>query len=179
MTCLWALVNWYQTDGTYTGDENDFKAAWAVVAAAVKDNTLVKMFFTPNWADLATYQKYYPDDPTTVDIIGIDAYPSSGIAFTDTMKPFHDAYCLTSDTVFAIGETGLGYTADITTKLSYLDAMTNSDAKTALPKLVGVSWFNYNKEEYFYLYDPDSDSLNSATNSWLQSGTAASGASAP
>lgn len=71
------------------------------------------------------------------------------------LQPFHDAYCLNSSNVFAIGETGLvhphshrcldscsinarlAYAADITTKLSYLDAMTNLAAKAALSKLVG------------------------------------------
>lgn len=37
-------VNWYQTDKTYTGGVQEFKAAWAAVAAAVADNDLVKMF---------------------------------------------------------------------------------------------------------------------------------------
>lgn len=95
------------------------------------------------------------------------------------MQPFHDAYCLNSSNVFAIGETGLAYAADITTKLSYLDAMTNLAAKAALSKLVGISWFNYNKEQDFYLYDPSTDSVTSATKAWLESGTSASGASAP
>jgi hypothetical protein len=36
--------SYYQTDGTYTGGADDFKAGWAAVAAAVADNDLVKMF---------------------------------------------------------------------------------------------------------------------------------------
>ncbi|GAA5864082.1 hypothetical protein JCM5353_006690, partial [Sporobolomyces roseus] len=43
-------VNWYQEDGTYKGTADDFKQGWAAVAAAVKDNDKVKMFFTPNIA---------------------------------------------------------------------------------------------------------------------------------
>lgn len=41
-------VNWYQSpddpDKTYQGGVDDFKKGWAAVAAAVKDNPLVKMF---------------------------------------------------------------------------------------------------------------------------------------
>jgi hypothetical protein len=38
------FYSWYQSDGTYQGDKDDFKAGWAAVAAAVADNDLVKMF---------------------------------------------------------------------------------------------------------------------------------------
>lgn len=31
-------------DGTYKGTKDDFKEAWSVISAAVKDNKLVKMF---------------------------------------------------------------------------------------------------------------------------------------
>jgi hypothetical protein len=41
-------VNWYQTDGTYSGGVQDFKQAWAAVAAAVKGNPLVKMVSRPH-----------------------------------------------------------------------------------------------------------------------------------
>lgn len=88
-------MNWYQSpddpDKTYSGTVDDFKTAWATVAAAVKDDPLIKMFvsarqinskhallthatstqFTPNIGDMTAYEKYYPDDPSTVDIIGI------------------------------------------------------------------------------------------------------------
>jgi hypothetical protein len=39
-----AQINWYQTDGTYKGTADDFKAAWTVIAAAVKNNPKVKMY---------------------------------------------------------------------------------------------------------------------------------------
>lgn len=65
-------VNWYQTDGTYSGGVNEFKQAWAAVAAAVQGNPLVKMFYTPNIASgTDQYEAYFPDDKSTVDIIGI------------------------------------------------------------------------------------------------------------
>lgn len=65
-------INWYLTDGTYSGGVEDFKAGWAAVANAVKDNPLVKMFFTPNIAaSLDDYTRFFPDDKSTVHIIGI------------------------------------------------------------------------------------------------------------
>lgn len=131
-------VNWYQQDGTYTvsssalsaslrlthqqGTPQDFKTAWALVAAAVADNDKVKMFFTPNVANLDVYDKYYPDDPKTVDIIGVgtlslpsslhladvgltDWYPKKADIgkFVQHMQPFYDKYCANSDTFFAMG----------------------------------------------------------------------------
>lgn len=40
-------VNWYQTDGTYSGNSDDFKAGWAAVSAALDSIAPdVKMFFT-------------------------------------------------------------------------------------------------------------------------------------
>jgi len=64
-------VNWYQEDGTYKGTADDFKQGWAAVAAAVKDNDKVKMFFTPNIAaKLEDYVAYMPDDLSTVHLLG-------------------------------------------------------------------------------------------------------------
>jgi hypothetical protein len=54
-------VNWYQTDGTYQGDVNDFKAGWSAVANACKSIAPeVKMFFTPNMADIASASIHSP-----------------------------------------------------------------------------------------------------------------------
>lgn len=66
-------VNWYQYDGTYTGGIAEFKEGWAVVAAAIKQYApTVKMFFTPNVAaSPTTYDLFYPDDRSTVDLIGM------------------------------------------------------------------------------------------------------------
>lgn len=59
-------------DGTYQGGVSDFKEGWAVVAAAVREHApSVKMWFTPNVRSLEQYDEYYPDDPSTVDIIGM------------------------------------------------------------------------------------------------------------
>ncbi|GAA6013640.1 hypothetical protein JCM10207_004799 [Rhodosporidiobolus poonsookiae] len=99
-------VNYYQRDGTYQGTVDDFKLGWAVMAKARDDLAPnVKMWFTPNMAhiddqtprSLVEYDRYYPEDPSTVDVIGIDWYPhkTSGFDFANgeaDMKPFHDKY---------------------------------------------------------------------------------------
>lgn len=185
-------VNLYQSTGLYPGTAADFKTAWGVVAAAVASNPMVSMFFTPNYANdnLATYTNYYPTDPTTVDIIGIDYYyAAGGPDFITVMKPFHDKYCTvlnaterTSDhaTIFAIGESGLGFNADINTKLNWLDSMTNSATKAALPYLAGVNWFNYAKGTWdSFIYEDGNTTDNTATKAWLATGTVASGVIVP
>lgn len=83
-------VNWYQSDGTYSGGVEEFKTAWKAVAEAVKDDPLVFMFvspppgsrrissrsrrlaqFTPNIAaSLDDYTRYFPDDVSSVHYIG-------------------------------------------------------------------------------------------------------------
>ena len=144
-------VNYYQTDGTYEGDADDFKEGWATVAAACQDLRSagkLKMFFTPNVASLSEYEEYFPDDISTVDIIGIDYYPStnspSSTAFVDAMQGFHDKYC-SDDLIFAIGETGLGTSATIAQRLAWLEQITSSSTASAMKYFKAVSWFNYDK----------------------------------
>lgn len=139
-------VNYYQSDGTYQGTVDDFKEGWDVVAKACRNIAPeVKMFFTPNVASLSEYQKFYPDDHSTVDLIGIDYYPksTSGNSFVDVMKPFHDAYTKESGPHFAIGEIGLGVAADMGSRLNWFKDMTSAETKSAMPHYVAVSWFNY------------------------------------
>ncbi|GAA5847866.1 hypothetical protein JCM3766R1_001212 [Sporobolomyces carnicolor] len=146
-------VNYYQSDGTYQGTVDDFKEGWDVVAKACRSIAPeVKMFFTPNVASLSEYQKFYPDDHSTVDLIGIDYYPksTSGNSFVDVMKPFHDAYTSSSGPHFAIGEIGLGVAADMNSRLAWFKDMTSAETKSAMPHYVAVSWFNYYKDNYSY-----------------------------
>ncbi|GAA6010141.1 hypothetical protein JCM10207_005636 [Rhodosporidiobolus poonsookiae] len=193
-------VNYYVTDGTYQGGVDDFKAGWAAVADAVKDNTMVKMFFTPNVAgSLDDYVKWMPDDTSTIDYLGIglhssslilsalltatciasDYYPSSkDESFVDHMQPLYDKYCSDGKIKFAIGETGNGWEGDVEERLSWLDQCTSEETATAMPHYVGVSWFNYDKQREFRLYLPGDDSVNEASKEWLAEGTVASGATA-
>ncbi|GAA5856599.1 hypothetical protein JCM8547_005883 [Rhodosporidiobolus lusitaniae] len=159
-------VNYYQKDGTYQGDVNDFKLGWAVMAKARNDLAPnVKMWFTPNFGDLYEYDKFYPDDPNTVDLIGIDWYPHQLDNFDFAngpadMKKFHDKY--TNDRVkFAIGEIGLGIAAPMKSRYEWVKNVLG--AKKVMPNMIAVSWFNvcpYWKDNYSYkLVDDDEDHI--------------------
>lgn len=68
--------SYYQQDGTYQGGVSDFKEGWDVVAKACRQIApKVKMWYTPNVASLDQYDQYFPDDASTVDLIGVDWYP--------------------------------------------------------------------------------------------------------
>lgn len=153
-------VNYYQEDGTYQGGVSDFKEGWAVVAAAIKEHApAVKMWFTPNVANLAQYDEYYPDDPTTVDLIGIDYYPQdiNALNFIAAMKPFHDKY--TSETTkFAVGETGLASESDMGTRLRWLTQATSVETAASMKHYIAVSWFNYQKGYNFKIMLTSGDS---------------------
>ncbi|GAA5941510.1 hypothetical protein JCM1841_005343 [Sporobolomyces salmonicolor] len=162
--CLFrpSTVNYYQSVGTYQGTAADFKEGWATVHAACKQIAPeVKFFFTPNVASLDVYQQYYPDDPSTVDFIGIDYYPQQPgqDTFVSTMKPFHDAYTTPNGPMFAIGETGLGVDAPIASRLAWLEQIMSADTKAQMPNLIAVSWFNW-KDNYSYkVIDDVGDSI--------------------
>ncbi|KAL8293160.1 hypothetical protein RQP46_000854 [Phenoliferia psychrophenolica] len=157
-------VNYYQTDGTYTGDAADFKAGWAAVHAACKTIAPeVKMWYTPNIASLSQYEEYMPD-VSTVDIIGVDWYPESGTTsatFLSQMQPFHDKYASAS-TIFAQGETGLNSGATIAERLAWLEVITSTEVAAAMPHFVAVSWFNYYKGYDFRVADVSGDSVTIA-----------------
>ncbi|GAA5947710.1 hypothetical protein JCM3765_001045 [Sporobolomyces pararoseus] len=162
-------VNWYQSDGTYKGTKDDFKEGWATVAAAVADNPKVKMFFTPNVAGaLEDYVAFMPDDLSTVHLLGIDYYPQKATeSFLDRMKPLYDKYCKDGKILFAIGETGNGWEGPIEDRLTWLDQCTSAETAKTMPHLVGVSWFNYNKEREFRLFIENDDSVNEASKKWI------------
>ncbi|POY72758.1 hypothetical protein BMF94_4165 [Rhodotorula taiwanensis] len=185
--------SWYVTDGTYQGGVSDFKAAWAVVAKAVADNPKVKMFYTPNVAaSLDDYISWYPDDPSTVDYLGIGEavarmsiflldlldselrltgtyyYPrDASQSFLEHMQPLYDKYCKDGSTKFAIGETGNGWAATIDERLAWLDQTTSAETAKAMPHYVGIAWFTYFKEQDFRLWIKGDDKVNSATKAWL------------
>ncbi|KEI40561.1 glycoside hydrolase family 26 protein [Mixia osmundae IAM 14324] len=143
-------VNYYQTDGTYQGTSSDFKAGWQAVCTAMRQIAPeVKLFFTPNVANLDQYDEYYPDDKSCVDLIGIDYYPKdSSASFVDTMKPFHDKYTTSSGPYFAIGETGLGYAGTMQQRMAWAEEITSAATKAAMPNFVSASWFNYQKGQH-------------------------------
>ncbi|GAA5974721.1 hypothetical protein JCM11641_007239 [Rhodosporidiobolus odoratus] len=156
-------VNYYQLDGTYQGTVHDFKLGWAVMAKARNDLAPdVKMWYTPNFATLNVYDKFYPDDPKTVDLIGVDWYPHQTEKFDFAhgpadMKKFHDKYC-NERVKFAIGETGLGIKAPLEARLAWFQNIL--DAKRVMPNMIAISWFNYYKDQYSYkIVDDYGDNL--------------------
>ncbi|KAM0754252.1 hypothetical protein T439DRAFT_323118 [Meredithblackwellia eburnea MCA 4105] len=156
-------VNWYQSDGTYTGGVSDFKAGWAAVAAACKSIAPeVKMWYTPNVADDTQYDEYFPDDISTVDLIGVDWYPSDpSTSFVSGVKNFHDKY--TSSTLkFAQGETGLASGMTINDRLTWVKQLTSSETASALPNYIATSWFNYYKGYDFRIAAVSGDSVTKA-----------------
>ncbi|GAA5912048.1 hypothetical protein JCM8208_006468 [Rhodotorula glutinis] len=178
-------INWYLSDGTYQGTVEDFKEAWPLVAAAVADNPLVRMFFTPNVAGggVSDYEKYFPDDlstpdPSPVSPYGLDYYPrSTSETFLDHVQAMYDKWCADGQIKFAMGETGTMWVASVEERLAWLDELTSEETAKAMPHYVGITWFNYDKEQVFYLYDADKDDTVSATKAWIASeGTVAEGA---
>ncbi|GAA6036024.1 hypothetical protein NBRC10512_002154 [Rhodotorula toruloides] len=156
----------------------DFKPAWAEVAKAVADNPKVRMFFTPNVAgSLQDYVNWMPDDLSTIHYLGIDYYPKDASQrFVDIVKPLYDKYCADGNILFAMGETGTPWSATIDERLAWLDQLTSAATAKAMPYYVGISWFNYDKETNFYLYDPGNADTTAKAKAWLANGTSASGA---
>ncbi|GAA5947857.1 hypothetical protein JCM10213_003382 [Rhodosporidiobolus nylandii] len=179
-------INWYLSDGTYQGTVEDFKEAWGLVAAAVADNDKVKMFFTPNIAaSLDDYVNCFPDDTSTVHYIGyvlplaalLYFYPKdSSQSFVEHVQPFYDKYCSEGKIKFAMGETGTMWVATIEERLAWLDQLTSAETAAKLPHYVGITWFNYDKEQDFRLWISGDSSVNDASKKWLSDGTVAEGA---
>lgn len=137
----------------------------AAACQDLRDEGKLKMWFTPNVESLSEYEEYFPDDVSTVDIIGIDYYPStndpSSTAFVDTMQGFHDKYCSDS-LIFAIGETGLGVSATIAQRLAWFEQITSAATAKAMPYFKAVSWFNYDKGYDFKIAGVTGDSVTKA-----------------
>ncbi|MBW0472289.1 hypothetical protein O181_012004, partial [Austropuccinia psidii MF-1] len=143
-------VNWYQRTGEYSGGPKEFKEAWDVLAKAVRQFAPgVWMHWSPNIAHNNNTSEYHEYQPyrfeETVDLVGIDYYPSSKPApnhFVDSFKYFHDTFA-SERRKMVIAETGLHYYASLQDKLDWLDQI--AKGKSALPHLVGVVWYNQKK----------------------------------
>ena len=144
-------MNWYATPAgkDYKGTAPEFVAAWKRVADAVKDNDLVSMYWSPNNAggDSAALDAWWPG-PETVDVVGIDVYPKSEVSFEDAYKGFHDRFSKPYGIPFVIGETGAGSEE---AKRQWLEQLSGAQAKSSCENYKGFSWFEYNKEAYFYV----------------------------
>ncbi|BGP28122.1 hypothetical protein JCM10295v2_007109 [Rhodotorula toruloides] len=107
----------------------------------------------------------------------IDYYPKDASQrFLDIVKPLYDKYCADGKILFAMGETGVPWSSTIDERLAWLDELTSAATAQAMPHYVGISWFNYDKETNFYLYDPGNADTTAKAKAWFANGTVASGA---
>lgn len=167
-------VNYYIKSGLYPPPTDahdpgkDFRLAFDQVAMACRAlaepyRDRIKLFWCPNIAStsngaLAEYETFLPT-LSLIDYVGIDYYcPAPGCLnapdFVRKMKKLHDKYC-SATRPFVLGETGLHFDDNegggIHAKLRWLDVVTGSEASKALPWMVGVSWFNYEKDRDYRL----------------------------
>ncbi|BGP20884.1 hypothetical protein JCM10213v2_009049 [Rhodosporidiobolus nylandii] len=103
---------------------------------------------------------------------------AAAVADNDKVKmfPFYDKYCSEGKIKFAMGETGTMWVATIEERLAWLDQLTSAETAAKLPHYVGITWFNYDKEQDFRLWISGDSSVNDASKKWLSDGTVAEGA---
>ncbi|KAL1741345.1 glycoside hydrolase family 26 protein [Schizophyllum fasciatum] len=160
-------INWYLTDGTYSGDAASYQTAWANIAAAVKSNDKIKMFWCPNQAgSIDDLKPFWPKDEGTVDIVGYDYYPKKKQTFEDVYGAFYDTYAKGKGKVFAIGETGNGV-ADDSLKEYWFKQIAEVDTGR-FPDFVATCWFEYDKERDFRLVIGQSEKTVEMTRSELE-----------
>ena len=102
------------------------------------------MFWSPNQDSLSNIQNYWPG-PDSVDIGGIDWYPSSSSAtFASTYGPFYNAYAKQYNKHFAIGETGFAQGGSVANKEAWVQQLANTDV-SAYPCYKSTTWFEFDK----------------------------------
>ncbi|KUJ23677.1 glycoside hydrolase [Mollisia scopiformis] len=152
-------MNWYSRDGdgpalhggnpnlknTYTGTPVQFIQMWNILSEAVKDNLMVKMFWSPNSGQ--DKDQWFPG-PAVVDIIGMDFYPKDRSRTPEKVyKPIHDNYALKYNLPFVIGETGVKGSSSSEFKMWWLSGVVDSRLKSALPNYMSCSWFEFDKTD--------------------------------
>lgn len=169
-------MNYYIGSGLYPPSSSasdpglDFRTAFDTVALAIRSlpspyKDRIKLFWCPNIASAssssgaaAEYQTYLPT-LEYIDYVGIDYYcPAPGslsaLDFVGKMRNVHDKWASPSRP-FILGETGLHFDAEqggnLEAKLRWLEAVTGEEARKGLPNMIGVSWFNYEKDRDYRL----------------------------
>ncbi|KAJ3826858.1 glycoside hydrolase family 26 protein [Lentinula raphanica] len=161
-------VNYYISSGTYHGNVDSYQTAWANIAEAVKDNPKIKMFWCPNWADASSLEQWFPKDASTVDIVGMDAYPQSQQSFDDVYGSFYDAFAKKNNIPFAIGETGPGK-GDDSLKEYWLKQIAEVDVQDKYPLYIAGCWFEYYKGFDFRIIMDQSSSIVAESKGEFQS----------
>ena len=161
--------DWYPWSGTAAGNTSaDFIAAWRHVHAvfAAEGATNVKFVWSPNADSVPNttanaIAKYWPGD-AYVDYIGLDGYNFGTTAATwrSFSSVFGAAYAavagLSSKPIF-IAETGTGTVGG--DKAAWIASMFKT-IPTSFSRIVGVTWFNANKERDWRI-ESSTASLNS------------------
>lgn len=171
-------VNYYIKSGLYPPPLLDpvhdpgaeFRQAFAQVAHACRAlppeyARRIKLFYCPNIATLPEYEAFLPP-LECVDYIGIDYYCPVRGCLSDVpdllrkLKPLHDKYSDPARRPFIIGETGLHFDDpphDAQHRLQWLALLTSPKVRAQLPNLVGVNWFNYQKDRDYRILRPEAD----------------------
>ncbi|EST08619.1 Glycoside hydrolase, superfamily [Kalmanozyma brasiliensis GHG001] len=166
-------MNYYISSGLYppptTADRGwDYRTAFTAVALACRDlapqyRERIKLFWCPNIASTssgaeAEYDTFLPP-LEHIDYVGIDYYcPAAGNLdasdFVRKMKRVHDRYA-SKDRPFVLGETGLQFDppkeVEMDAKMRWLEVVTGKEARKRLPWMIGLSWFNYEKDRDYRL----------------------------
>lgn len=96
-------MNWYQTDGTYSGGVSDFQTGWKVLSKAIEEHAPeTKLWWSPNVGSDSDYEKYYPKEGR-VDVVGVslgclavaraEAYDTFVLSSTGTLPLPRTASC--------------------------------------------------------------------------------------
>jgi hypothetical protein len=162
----------YEMNGNWSpsyhgGDPTIFKHTWAEVASAVH-GAGGQMVWAPNIVagGISPYDTVLPDDPSTIDVVGLDMYHFNGSATdlglgsTEVDDALATIYPLVQqlDKPFIFSETGVSYidssgtwaTAtpeEVAEKKAWLDQLTSANLSTKYPLYRGFTWFDYNKYE--------------------------------
>lgn len=179
-------MNYGGGDGQYANinqhnDPTDYKKQWAQVAALANphraEDPPVKMYWSPNvqsGGDLP-YASWEPEDPKTIDVVGVDWYHKQGDPLTTAaiVQGTKDIYAIADalQVPFVLGETAVSATgknaAEAQEKLAWLAALTTQDLRAQLPLYQGFFWFDYEKGGTNFALSQDSDALAPFT-AWYQ-----------
>lgn len=128
-----------------------FKQQWAQVADAVHAGGGT-MNWCPSNSTTADYEKWMPDDPSTIDVVGLDVYHmGSGAIGPDEVKNAIsgiEAVPGLSGKPLTLPETGVQLTGDGSdaSKVSqWLSELSDPALKAQFPNYQGFLWFDYNK----------------------------------
>jgi hypothetical protein len=158
--------NW--SPSYHNGDPSVFQTTWAEVASAVHGAGGL-MIWAPNHVTSGTpaaYMTWLPTDPSTIDVVGLDAYHFNSNPGAETVSSSEiQGYIGTIYPVvqqlnrpFILTETATSYydtsgtwpvatAAEVAEKQAWLGFLVAPSLLQAFPLYRGFAWFDYNKNE--------------------------------